>query len=81
MENYCFVHKGIPTLDTPHMITQNFPQVVMITQNFPQVVMITQNFPQVVMITQHFTQAFKVTQHFTQHFTHLWKILCNHLIG
>ena len=61
MENYCFVHKGIPTLDTPHMITQNFPQVVMITQNFPQVV--------------------KVTQHFTQHFTHLWKILCNHLIG
>ena len=52
------MHKGIPTLDTPHMITQNFPQVVMITQNFPQVVMITQNFSQVVKVTQHFTQHF-----------------------
>ena len=62
MENYCFVHKGIPTLDTPHMITQNFSQVVMITQNFSQVVMITQNFSQVVKVTQHFSQ------HFTQAF-------------
>ena len=54
--------KGIPTLDTPHMITQNFSQVVMITQNFSQVVMITQNFSQVVKVTQHFSQ------HFTQAF-------------
>ena len=50
MENYCFVRRGIATLDTPHMITQNFSQVVMITQNFSQVVMITQNF------SQHFSR-------------------------
>ena len=42
------MHKGIPTLDTPHMITQNFPQVVMITQNFTQHFIITQHFLQVV---------------------------------
>ena len=54
-ENYCLEHKGTygspitPPLATPHMITQNFPQVVIITQ----VVMITQHFLQVVMITQH----------------------------
>ena len=63
MENYCFVHKGTygspitPTLATPHMITQNFPQAVMITQNFPQAVMITQHFPQAVMITQNLIQV------------------------
>ena len=56
MENYCFVHKGTygspitPTLATPHMITQNFPQAVMITQNFPQ------HFLQVDIITQIFLQ-------------------------
>ena len=52
------MHKGIPTLDTPHMITQNFPQVVMITQNFSQVVKVTQNFSQVVKVTQHFYTSF-----------------------
>ena len=62
MENYCFVHKGTygspitPTLATPHMITQNFPQAVMITQNFPQVDIITQHFLQVDIITQNFLQ-------------------------
>ena len=64
MENYCFVHKGTygspitPPLATPHMITQNFPQVVMITQNFSQVVKVTQNFSQVVKVTQHFYTTF-----------------------
>ena len=62
MENYCFVHKGTygspitPTLATPHLITQNFPQAVMITQNFPQVDIITQHFLQVDIITQNFLQ-------------------------
>ena len=49
MENYCLEHNGTygspttPPLATPHMITQNFPQVVIITQ--------------VVMITQHFSTS------------------------
>ena len=66
MENYCFVHKGTygspitPPLATPHMITQNFPQVVMITQNFPQVDIITQHFLQVDIITQNFLQLVEI---------------------
>ena len=54
MGNYCLEHKGTygspitPPLATPHMITQNFLQVVMITQNFTQDFIITQHFLQLV---------------------------------